>query len=115
MSLNILNSVDIIETMENYISRVRPEPEIRHQLDISYEIEDQSVILNEIRPRLLDPSKIGKFGYAKATFVKNKNIWKVFWKRADLKWHSYPPQPTVNQLSDFLNLVDEDKHYCFKG
>jgi hypothetical protein len=115
MTLDITKSVDIIETMENYIVKVRPQPEIRHQLDIGYEIIDQSVILQEIRPAWRNPSEIQRTGYAKATFVKDKNIWKVYWLRADLKWHSYKPKPTVRQLSEFLKLVDEDEYGCFKG
>jgi len=47
MALDITKSVEIIEIMENYISRVRPQQEIRHQLDLAYEIENQSIILNE--------------------------------------------------------------------
>jgi hypothetical protein len=50
MAFDITKSVDIIELMENYISRVKPEPEIRSNLDLNYEINDQSVIINEIRP-----------------------------------------------------------------
>ena len=115
MAFDIKKSVDIIETMENYIAKVRPRPEIRQQLDLGYEIIDQSVILHEIRPVWKNPSESRTIGYAKATFVHDKNIWKVFWQRADLKWHSYTPQPTVGQLSDFLKIVDEDKHHCFKG
>ncbi len=115
MTLDILKSVDIIETMENYIAKVRPEPEIRNQLDLSYEIKDQSVILNEIRPAWNNPKEIFTSSYAKATFVKNKNVWKIFWKRADNKWHTYKPRPTVEELKDFLKLVDEDKYGCFKG
>jgi hypothetical protein len=115
MTLDIIKSVEIIEIMENYISGVRPEPEIRNQLDLSYEIIDQSVILNEIRPVWNNPKKILTLGYAKATFVKNKNVWKVFWKRADNKWHSYKPTPIVSELKDFLKLVDHDEYGCFKG
>lgn len=115
MTLDITKSVAIIEMMENYIVKVRPRPEIRHQLDISYEIKDQSVILQEIRPAWKNPNEIQRFGYAKATFVKDKNIWKIYWQRADLKWHSYEPTPSVRQLSDFLKLVDEDEYACFKG
>ncbi len=115
MTLDITKSVDIIEIMENYISGVRPEPEIRNQLDLSYEIIDQSVILNEIRPAWNNPKEILTFGYAKATLVKNKNVWKVFWKRADSKWHSYKPTPIVRELKDFLKLVDHDEYGCFKG
>ncbi len=115
MSLDILKSAEIIETMENYISAIRPSKEIQNQLDISYEIVDQSVILNEIRPRWNNPSEIMVNGYAKTTYVSSKNIWKVYWKRADNKWHEYEPFPAVNSLKSFLLLVDEDKHNCFKG
>jgi hypothetical protein len=115
MTLDITKSVDIIETMENYISKVRPEPEIRNQLDLNYEIIDQSVILNEIRPAWNNLKEILTFGYAKTTYVKSKNVWKVFWKRADNKWHTYKPKPTVNRLEDFLKLVDQDEYRCFKG
>lgn len=115
MTLDITKSVDIIEIMENYISLVRPKPEIRNKLDRSYEIIDQSVILNEIRPAWKNPNEILTYGYAKATFVKNKNVWKVFWKRADNKWHSFKPTPFVRELKDFLKLVDLDEFSCFKG
>jgi hypothetical protein len=115
MALDITKSVDIIEAMENYVAKVRPRPEIRHELDIGYEIERQSVILQEIRPTFKDPTEIRRYGYAKATFVKEKNIWKVFWMRSDLKWHLYPPKPTVKKLADFLRLVDKDEYACFKG
>lgn len=115
MALDITESLDIIETMENYISKVRPKPEIRNRLDLNYEINGQSVILNEIRPAWHNPKEILTIGYAKATYVKSNNVWKVFWKRADLKWHSYKPEPTVKALEDFLILVDQDKYRCFKG
>jgi len=72
MALDITKSVDIIETMENYITKVRPRPDIRHKLDLGYEIKDQSVFLHEIRPKWDDPKVIQTHDYAKATFV---NKW----------------------------------------
>lgn len=101
--------------MENYISKVRPRPELRHQVDLAYEIEKQSVVLNQIRPFWQDPNQILTIGYAKATFVHQQSIWKIYWKRADNKWHLYKPAPGVNRLEDFLRIVDEDKNGCFKG
>ena len=115
MTLDITKSVDIIEIMEKYISRVRPKPEIRNQIDLNYEIIDQSVTLNEIRPAWNNPKEIQTSGYAKATYVQRKNVWKVFWKRADNKWHSYKPTPSVRELKEFLKLVDQDEYGCFKG
>lgn len=108
MTLDIKKSVDIIEIMENYISGVRPEPEIRNQLDLNYEINGQSVILNEIRPAWNNPKEVLTLGYAKATYIKSKNVWKVFWKRADNKWHSYKPNPTVRELKNFLTKMNTD-------
>jgi len=115
MALDITNSLDIIEIMENYIDSIRPEPEIRSKLDLGYEIDNQSIILTEIRPSWKNPNVIKTLGYAKATFVKSSNNWKVFWMKSDLKWHAYKPNPTVKELKDFLKLVDEDKYACFKG
>lgn len=115
MPLDIFSTVDIIQVMENYIARVRPEPEIRHELDLSYEIKDLSVILNEIRPVRNNPQEKRASGYAKTTYVKSKNVWNVFWKRADNKWHTYEPNPTVSSIEDFLLLVDRDQYNCFKG
>ena len=30
---------------------------------------------------------------AKATYISKTNRWKIYWMRADLKWHAYPPHP----------------------
>ena len=49
------------------------------------------------------------------TFNKTRALWKVFWKRADLKWHAYPPMPHVGTIDKFVELVAEDKHACFFG
>lgn len=115
MAPDITKSLEIIKTMESYISRVRPRQEIRHQVDITYEIEDQSIILKEIRPSLSNSDRTITRAYAKATFIYQKNIYKIYWNRPDNKWHSYEPAAMVSRLEDFLKIVDEDKHYCFKG
>lgn len=115
MAIDILKTVDIIETMENYLEKVRPPQNIRKQLDIGYKIEDQGVILSEIRPIWSKPSEYAEYGYAKASFIKSKNVWKIYWMRANSKWYSYEPAPEVVTLKEFLQIVDEDKFGCFKG
>lgn len=115
MALELLNTVDIIETMENYIARVRPPMDVRDQLDISYKIDNQSIILYEIRPMFGNPLEKIESPYAKATYVKSGSRWKVYWMRGNLKWSAYEPKVEVSSLKKFLALVDEDKYHCFKG
>lgn len=52
---------------------------------------------------------------AKATYVKAQKIWKVYWQRADLKWHRYDPDPEVKKIEEFLVVVEKDEFGCFYG
>lgn len=103
------------KAIQAFLVKHRPPPHMRHQVDIAYRISGQSVELFEIRPRWDNPEETLENSIAKATFVKSTGAWKVFWQRADLKWHRYEPAPEVDALEKFLALVDEDKYSCFFG
>jgi len=98
-----------------YVEQHRPPPHIRKQVDLGFRIKDQSIEIFEIRPLWNNPDKTIEEMQAKTTYVKKTKTWKVYWQRADLKWHGYQPTPEVDTLEDFLALVDKDEHYCFKG
>ena len=115
MALDVLNTVDIIETMENFISRTRPPKEIRDKLDVNYRIDNQSIILFEIRPFWRDKTKLITEDFAKTTYDKKNDVWKIYWLRASLKWNVYEPAPRVKKLNEFLTIVEVDKYHCFKG
>ncbi len=115
MGLELINIVDTIEIMENYLFKIRPPEHIREKLDIGYRIDNQSVILFEIRPMFKNPDKNQEHDYAKATFIKGSNKWRVYWRRANLKWYPYEHHLETSSLIEFVNLVEEDKYYCFKG
>ena len=115
MPFDSLQTLDIIEVMENFLEIRRPPEHIRAQVDLSYRIEDQSVLIFELRPRWDKPEEIRESNRAKATFVKEKNHWKIFWLRATLAWENYKPTPIVKDLREFAKVVDEDKHHCFFG
>ncbi len=48
----------------------------------------------------------------KIVYVKSKNLWKLYWKRADLKWHLYE---SYEDLDDLLEEVRTDPNGCFWG
>jgi hypothetical protein len=108
--------IALVETaMEPFMAKRRPPKQVREQVDLAFRFEDQSVILYEIRPFWSDPSQIIKEPIAKASYVRTSKEWKVFWQRADLKWHAYEPCPRVRRIKDFLALVDEDRYGSFWG
>jgi hypothetical protein len=102
-------------TVAAYVQKRRPPVHVRPQLDIGFQVSGNSVEIFELRPAWKQPTEILKEPVAKATFVKTRDVWKVFWQRADLKWHSYDPAPTVGSIEKFLELVDADPHGCFWG
>lgn len=101
--------------METWLEANRPPEHIRPELDIGWRLEGQSLFIYEIRPDWKDASIIRNMDFAKATFVKLGNHWKVYWMRADLKWHPYPHLKIAKSLDRFLKEVDDDPHFCFKG
>jgi len=115
MAFSELEIKRIEKAIEAFMAKRRPPAHVRSQLDFSYRIKGQCVELFEIRPYWRDPENKIESSIAKATFVRTTAIWRVFWQRADLKWHSYDPTPQVGTIEKFLDLVDEDKHACFFG
>ena len=115
MAIDIVHKTEWVRILEEYLVEKRPPEEIRDRLDIGYKIENQSVIIHEIRPQFKNPARKIYPEIAKATFVKSKNHWKIFWLRSNLKWDPYEPSPIVKRLTDFLTVIEEDKYGCFWG
>lgn len=105
----------IEKLVDTFLEKRRPPPDLRKQLDLGFRLEGQSLELFEIRPVWNDPSQYMESPVAKATFVQARGVWRVFWHRADLKWHGYPPCPEVPSVEEFLSLVDRDENHCFWG
>jgi hypothetical protein len=103
------------KAMSRFMEKRRPPPHIRPELNLGYRLSGQSIEIFEIRPMWNNPKEKMEHPVAKATYVKTRAVWKVYWMRADLKWHSYSPVPTVSNIEKFLKLVENDKHACFFG
>ncbi|QID19342.1 DUF3024 domain-containing protein [Nitrogeniibacter mangrovi] len=115
MALSELELKRVERAVGRYLKKHRPPPHIRPELDVEARIQGQSVELVELRPAWRgDPGEITELPFAKTTFVRTQHVWKVFWRRADLRWHAYDP-PTARTIDDALALVDEDAFGCFRG
>ena len=98
-----------------FVQKRRPPPHIRAQIDLAFRISGQSIEIFHIRPHWQDKSRTIEESVAKATYNRRKLNWKVFWKRADMKWHGYPQRPEAASVEEFLDVVQADDHSCFFG
>ena len=115
MALSEIEIKRIERAVSGFMDRKRPPPHIRPKLDLQYRIEGQSLELFEIRPFWADPAQTIEAAVAKATYVKRTGRWKIYWQRADLKWHRYDPDPEVESIEDVLAVVEADQYACFFG
>lgn len=115
MTFNDIERKRIERAVKAFMAKRQPPPEIRDQLDLGYRIEGYSVELFEIRPQWNDPTVIRQHPFAKATYVKSKDLWKLYWMRADLKWHAYLPAAEVQKIEEVLEIIANDENCCFFG
>lgn len=116
MALSELEKARVKRALDSFMEVRRPPSHIRTKLDLGYRISGQSVEIFEIRPVWRgSPHERHESAVAKATFVRSRNMWRVFWQRRDLKWHGYEPTSEVKSIDDFLLVVAEDRHACFFG
>ena len=52
---------------------------------------------------------------ARVQFVRARGVWRIYWKRADGKWHGYKPCLEVGSLALALRAIHDDAHSCFFG
>ncbi|MBI9053204.1 MAG: DUF3024 domain-containing protein [Bacteroidales bacterium] len=115
MAINIFQTLDVIEALENYIYKIRPTEDMRDKYDITYKIDNQSIIIYEIREHWKNKDEKLEIPIAKTTYVKAQKHWKIFWKQSDLNWHSYKPNPIVQNIKEFVSAIENDKSGCFWG
>ncbi|MGM0517936.1 MAG: DUF3024 domain-containing protein [Pseudomonadota bacterium] len=113
MALNELDRRRVEKQVEDFVESRRPPLEIRPQLDIGYRLEKQAVELFELR-RSMRGHRVEE-DFARLVYVKSRDVWKLYWKRADLKWHRYTPLPESARLDVLLHEIDEDPNACFFG
>ncbi len=111
-----MSTIDLTEkTIHDFVESIRPPQEIRNQLDMGYKYENNTVEFFEIRPRWNDPSIIDHQPFAKAKFVKSRQVWTIYWLPSSLKWKKYEPQPEVKSIHKVCELIKNDEYACFFG
>ena len=113
--MNDIERKRVENAVAKFVAKRRPPVHLRDKVDLAFHFDGRSVEIFEIRPAWQHRKETMEHPVAKATFVRSKNRWRIFWMRRDLKWHGYEPNLEVQSLKAFLNVVDRDEYCCFFG
>lgn len=106
---------ECLKAAGEFISVRRPPPEIRNSLDYRADIRGQELTIISVRPAWNEPKCKIEHPIAKAKWVGARKVWRLYWMRADMKWHSYEPLPESSSIGRLLAEVNTDPHCCFFG
>lgn len=98
----------VSELIEN-----RKEQAIKNGFDLGYKFNNQSIELFEIHPSNYNEQGFFNLSVAKLTYIRTKDIWKIFWMRGSLKWQGYRRNPEVKKLNEALFIISEDEDRLF--
>ena len=104
-----------IEQTVGEFCRKRSPAHLRDKLRLEYSVKGHEVIIFERRPKWDNPKEWTELPVAKLKFIRSANKWRLYWQRADLKWHEYPGQSSSDRINDLVREVDADPLACFFG
>ena len=111
--IEITGHMKVLE--DSFWSRRRPPLHLRDKVREGQRFTDQAIELFIVRPAFNRPGEHTEEFIAKVLYDRSQAVWRIFWKRADGKWHGYQPCPKAKSLADALHVIDEDVHHCFFG
>ena len=97
-----------------FLGRRRPPPAVSPELNLGYKITGHSIELIEVTPAWNNPGQRVEHPFAKITYVRTANTWKLYWQRASGKWHAHDPHE-FRLLEIALQAVYQDDCSCFFG
>lgn len=81
--------------------------------DLQYRIEDDSVIIFEVRQLSWSTGRAEEM-LAKITNNRNSNSWSLFWSTENNEWRHYDGR-MIGSFSDAIKIIDEDADHRFFG
>ena len=95
--------------------RRRSPAHLKDKLRLEYSIKGHEVVIFERCSKWDNPIERIESPVAKLKFIRSANKWRLYWQRADLKWHEYHGLSTSEDLSDLVAEIDADPLACFFG
>ncbi|WP_202303731.1 DUF3024 domain-containing protein [Dryocola clanedunensis] len=113
MAFNDLEYHAVNKEVKAFVDSIRPPEHVRKELDMVYNIEDQTIEIGALRPVWRgEPGETHFLPSVRIKYIRSLKRWKLYWMRQDLKWHLYD---TTETLTEALEVVRVDPDSCFFG
>ena len=114
MAFSELELKRIEQTVGEFCRKRRP-AHLKDKLRLEYTVKGHEVVIFERRPKWDNPKEWIESPVAKLKFIRSANKWRLYWQRADLKWHEYPGLSSSERINDLVREIDADPLACFFG
>lgn len=88
---------------------------LKDKLRLEYAVKGHDVVIVERRPQWDNESEWTETPVAKLKFIRSANKWRLYWMRADMKWHEYQGLSSSHRLDDLVQEIDADPLAGFFG
>ena len=88
---------------------------VNDQIRLSYTIGNHQIVISEERPMRDASAEWIVLEIAKLRYVRARNEWQLYWKRANGKWWRYEPHTASKRLEALIKEIDVDSDGCFFG
>ena len=113
MAFNDIVLANIEKCMEFFLEKRRPAEHLRDELDLQYRIEDDSVVIFEVRLLTWSNTRVEE-PVAKIVYNQITGSWSLLWMDKDSNWHHYD-EKMLGSFSDAIKLVEDDLQGYFFG
>jgi len=88
---------------------------VKDQIRLSYTIGNHQIVISEERSIRDGSSEWIVLEIAKLRYVRARDEWQLYWKRANGKWWPYEPQTGSRTLAALIKEIDLDSNGCCFG
>ncbi len=108
--------IQLIHKLVGEFCHRRSPKRVNDRVRLSYTIAKHEVVIFEERRSFRDAAgEWISLEIAKLKYVRVRNEWKLYWKRASGKWWLYEPHSSSKTLSAMIKEIDVDSNGCFFG
>src|SRR5690348_5966005 len=113
MSLTNLE-IQLIHKLVGEFCQRRVPNDFKDQIRLSYTIGNHQIVISEERSIRDASSEWILLEIAKHRYVRARNEWQLYWKRANGKWWPYEPH-TASKTLGLIKEIDVDSNGSFFG